>query len=143
MVVDWVIRLRKSRSVEAHQPQQPPPRPPDDSHTGPSRRTVLAAERTWLAWFRTGIGVAAAAVGVGGVLPKLTDEASWGYVVLGSGFALLAVGVFIEGWRRQREIYSALEDNVDLPTGINSIAVLTVAGGVLALATLVLLFTEL
>lgn len=117
-------------------------RAPDDSPVGPSRRTVLAAERTWLAWFRTGIGAAAAAVGVGGVLPKLTDQASWGYVALGAGFAALAVGIFVEGWRRQREIYSALDDDVDLPTGINSIAVLSIAGGVLALATLVLLISE-
>lgn len=111
--------------------------------SGPSRRTVLAAERTWLAWFRTGIGAAAAAVGVGGVLPKLSDQSSWGYVALGAGFAMLAVAIFVEGWRRQREIYSALEENADLPTGINSIAVLSVAGGLLALATLVLLMTEL
>ncbi len=118
--------------------------PGDDSHIGPSRRTVLAAERTWLAWFRTGIGIAAAAIGVGGILPKLAETgSSWGYVVLGAAFGLLSVGVFIEGWRRQREIYSALDDNVELPTGLNSIAVLTIAGGVLAVATVVLLFTEL
>lgn len=121
----------------------PQPRTGDDSHVGPSRRTVLAAERTWLAWFRTGIGISAAAVGVGGVLPNLTDSSSWGYVALGAGFGLLAVGVFVEGWRRQREIYSALEDNVDLPTGLNSIAVLTISGGVLAVATVVMLFAEL
>lgn len=114
----------------------------DDSSAGPSRRTVLAAERTWLAWFRTGIGAAAAAVGVGGVLPKLTDQESWAYVALGAGFAALAVGIFIEGWRRQREIYSALDDDVNLPTGIKSIAVLSIAGGVLALATLALLISE-
>lgn len=126
-------------------PEQQPDRvrPPDDSPVGPSRRTVLAAERTWLAWFRTGIGAAAAAVGVGGVLPKLTDQESWGYVALGAGFALLAVGIFVEGWRRQREIYSALDDDADLPTGINSIAILSVAGGLLSLATLVLLASEL
>lgn len=104
---------------------------------------MLAAERTWLAWFRTGIGVAAAAVGVGGILPKLTDESSWGFVALGAGFAALAVAVFVEGWRRQREIYRALANDENLPTGIDSIAALSVAGGVLAVATLVLIFTEL
>lgn len=114
----------------------------DDSHVGPSRRTVLAAERTWLAWFRTGIGVAAAAIGVGGVVPKLTNESSWGYVALGAGFAVLAAGVFGVGWQRQREIYNALEEDHDLPTGLRSIHVLTIAGGVLALATLVLLIAE-
>jgi putative membrane protein len=124
-------------------PSDPPKlRPPDDSPVGPSRRTVLAAERTWLAWFRTGIGVSAAAIGVGAVLPKLTTSTSWGFVVLGSGYAAVAVAVFVEGWRRQREIYRAIAVDADVPTGIHAIAGLTVAGGMLALATLVLLFTE-
>jgi len=117
-------------------------RPSDDSHVGPSRRTVLAAERTWLAWFRTGIGVSAAAIGVGAVLPKLTDSSSWGFVALGAGYAALAVAMFVEGWRRQRDIYKAIAVNDDVPTGIHAIAALTVSGGVLALATLALLFSE-
>lgn len=114
----------------------------DDSFVGPSRRTVLAAERTWLAWFRSGIGVSAAAIAVGGVLPKLADTTSWGYVALGAGYALLALGVFIEGWRRQREIYRAIATDSDVPTGLNVIAGLSVAGGVLAMATVALLFAE-
>lgn len=129
--------------MESNPSDVPKLRPPDDSHVGPSRRTVLAAERTWLAWFRTGIGVSAAAIGVGAVLPKLTDSTSWGFVVLGAGYAALAVAIFAEGWRRQREIYSALAVDDDVPTGIHAIAALTVAGGVLALGTLALLFTEL
>ena len=128
--------------VQANPPEAPKLRQPDDSPVGPSRRTVLAAERTWLAWFRTGIGVAAAAIGVGAVIPKLTNQTSWGYAVLGAGYASLAVGIFFEGWRRQREIYSALETDSDLPTGLSAIVALTIAGGLLALCTLVLLFTE-
>ncbi|MBA3261818.1 MAG: DUF202 domain-containing protein [Thermoleophilaceae bacterium] len=46
--------------------------PADDDVT---RRTRLAAERTWLAWWRSGIAAATAAVGVGGVLPSLVDGA--------------------------------------------------------------------
>jgi putative membrane protein len=128
--------------MEANPSEPEKLRPPDDSTVGPSRRTVLAAERTWLAWFRTGIGVSAAAIGVGAVLPKLTDTSSWGYVVLGAGYAALAVAVFFEGWSRQREIYKAIAVDGDVPTGINAIAALTIAGGLLALGTLVLLFTE-
>jgi putative membrane protein len=134
--------LRKSTFMESNPSDKPKLRPPDDSPVGPSRRTVLAAERTWLAWFRTGIGVAAAALGVGAILPKLTDTSSWGFVALGGGYAVVAVAVFVEGWRRQREIYRAIAIDADVPTGINAIAALTVAGGLLALGTLVLLFTE-
>lgn len=116
--------------------------PYDDSKLGPSRRTVLAAERTWLAWFRTGIGVATAAIGVGGIIPRLVEGSVWMYVTLGSGFALLALGVFIEGWHRQKQIYRALRDDSDVPTGISAIATLSVAGGVLALATLIVIIVE-
>lgn len=75
-------------------------------------------------------------------MPKLTDSSSWGFAALGAGYAVLAVAMFIEGWRRQRDIYRAIAVDDDVPTGIHAIAALTVAGGVLALATLVLLFTE-
>jgi putative membrane protein len=129
--------------VEANPPEDQELRSQDDSPIGPSRRTVLAAERTWLAWFRTGIGVAAAAIAVGAVVPKLTDQAEWGYAVLGAGYAALAVGIFFEGFRRQKEIYSALDTDEDLPTGLRAIITLTVSGGVLAFVTLVLLFAEL
>jgi putative membrane protein len=120
--------------------------PPDDSPLGPSRRTVLAAERTWLAWFRTGIGVAAAAVAVGGVLPKLDasdDTSSTGYIVLGAAYGLLSVAIFVLGWRRQREVASALRNNDDLPSDMRDVALLTSVAGLLALATVALLFLEL
>jgi putative membrane protein len=117
-------------------------RQPDDSPVGPSRRTVLAAERTWLAWFRTGIGVATAAIGVGAILPKLIEGTVWGFVVLGCGYAVLAVAVFVTGWRRQHVIYEAIKTDDDVPTGINVIGALSIAGGILALGTLVLLLVE-
>ena len=55
--------------------------------------------------------------------------------MLGAGYAALAVAMFVEGWRRQREIYSAIAVDADVPTGIHAIAALTIAGGVLALGT--------
>jgi uncharacterized membrane protein YidH (DUF202 family) len=48
--------------------------------TDVTRRTYLAAERTWLAWWRSGIASATAAVAVGGVVPDLLDESHTLYV---------------------------------------------------------------
>ena len=57
------------------------------------RRTHLAAERTWLAWWRTGLAAAGAAIGIGRVLPELIDGTTWPYVVLGAGYGVLALGL--------------------------------------------------
>jgi putative membrane protein len=38
-----------------------------------TRRTRLAAERTWLAWWRTGIAASAAALAVGALVPQLVE----------------------------------------------------------------------
>lgn len=118
------------------------PRPPDDSLLGPSRRTVLAAERTWLAWFRTGVAVAAAAVAVGGVIPRLVETGRWGFILLGFGYALLAAGIFAYSIFRYRAINAALAADQDVPTGFVHMAAMASIGGFLALATLVLVVFE-
>ena len=69
----------------------------------------MAAERTWLAWWRTALAASAGALGVGRLAPELLDVASWPYVVLGCGYASLAVGLLIVGalasaiWSRRCE----------------------------------------
>src|SRR4051794_37440391 len=83
----------------------------------PKRRTMLAAERTWLAWWRSGIAAATAAVAVGGVVPELVDSSRAPYVLLGVGYALLSAAVMIGGWRRHRRVQDALARGVyeDVP----------------------------
>ena len=62
------------------------------------RRTSLAVERTQLAWWRTGLTALAVAVGVGRVLPELSDaDTTWPYAVVGIVFALYGIGLFVMG----------------------------------------------
>lgn len=117
-------------------------RPPDDSLLGPSRRTVLASERTWLAWFRTGIAVATAAIAVGGVIPRLVDSGRWGFIVLGFGYAVLAAGIFAYSIFRYRKINWALDNDEDVPSGFLHMAVMASLGGLLAIGTLILITLE-
>jgi putative membrane protein len=107
----------------------------DASDTDVTRRTHLAAERTWLAWWRSGIACATAAVAVGGVVPDLIDESHTPYVILGAGYAAVAVGMFVAGGVRQRKVQEALEraEFADLSSGW--IAVFSVVGAILALGT--------
>jgi inner membrane protein YidH len=101
-----------------------------------TRRTRLAAERTWLAWWRSGIAAATAALAVGGLVPELVEGAGWPYVALGTGYALAALAMFALGALRKRAVDLALDQGryAHLPL---SWAVALSAGGVgLAAATL-------
>src|SRR5690349_20549436 len=65
------------------------------------RRTWLAAERTFLAWWRTGLAAVVAALGVGRVLPDVVDGPKWPFVALGLGYGVVAAGIFLAGARRE------------------------------------------
>src|SRR5829696_4874123 len=73
-----------------------------------TRRTRLANERTYLAWWRTGLTAFAVSLGAGKLVPALTDEARWPYVIIGVGFALLGVAFVLYGFARQRAVETAI-----------------------------------
>jgi putative membrane protein len=102
-----------------------------------TRRTRLAAERTWLAWWRTGIAASAASVGVGAVVPQLVEGTSWPYVVLGAGYAVLAAVTFIVAGRRQRHVEDELDRGGYAGVDPRWVSVFTAAGTLLAVGTLV------
>ncbi len=53
----------------------------------------MAAERTWLAWWRTALTATAGALAVGRFAPELLDVAPGPYVLLGCGYGALALGL--------------------------------------------------
>ena len=101
-----------------------------------TRRTRLAAERTWLAWWRTGIAVTTASIAVGGLVPQLVEGTGWPYIVLGIGYALLAVAMFAAGELRRRAVDEALDVGGYAPLPAVWTMTLSGAGGALAVATL-------
>jgi len=107
-----------------------------------TRRTLLAAERTWLAWWRSGLAAAAVAIAVGGALPGLTGHSSTPYVVLGCGYAVLSVATFGLAFYRQMLVRKALARGEYADVGDEMVMALTAGGGVLALATLVILIVD-
>jgi uncharacterized membrane protein YidH (DUF202 family) len=107
-----------------------------------TRRTHLAAERTWLAWWRSGIAAATAAVAVGGVVPDLVDGSRTPYVVLGAGYALLAAGVFAGAAIRRRQVDQALARGDYIGVGEHGVLALTLVAMALALGTLVVIIVE-
>ena len=102
----------------------------------------MAAERTWLAWWRTALGATAGSLAVGRFAPKLLDVAPWPYILLGCGYAALAIGLAIVGARRQRELEQALRTGGHAPLRYRTVAAFTIGGVALALLTVVLVIAQ-
>src|SRR6187431_1661306 len=105
-----------------------PPPPASPSDLDQARRTSMAAERTWLAWWRTALAASAGALAVGRLAPEVLDVAPWPYIVLGCGYAALAVGLLIAGAQRQRELERALRSGGHRPLPFRTVGVFTVGG---------------
>jgi putative membrane protein len=100
------------------------------------RRTRLANERTYLAWWRTGLTSIAVSIGTGRVVPALTDEQRWPYAVAGAGFAVLGVLCIGYGLLRQREVERTIETGDYAPPSERWMALLAAIGVLLGLGVL-------
>jgi putative membrane protein len=103
-----------------------------------TRRTRLANERTYLAWWRTGVTCLAACVGIGRLVPAHVDVRSWPYEAVGAGFGVLGLAFVIGGYVRSRAVDAALDRGEFARLGPFLSAFLMLAGIVLALATIAL-----
>jgi putative membrane protein len=107
-----------------------------------TRRTRLANERTYLAWWRTGLTAFAVSLGTGKLVPALTDETRWPYVVVGVGFALLGVVFVAYGFRRERLVERAVARGEYVRPDERLLAALTAIGIVLGFALLLIVVLE-
>ena len=102
----------------------------------------MAAERTWLAWWRSALAASAGALAVGRLAPDLLAVAPWPYILLGCGYAALAIGLLLIGARRQRELEHALRTGAHHPLSFRTVGVFTAGGVVLAVMTVVLVIAQ-
>ena len=107
-----------------------------------ARRTSMAAERTWLAWWRSALAASAGALAVGRFAPEVLHVAPWPYILLGCAYGSLAVGLLIVGAQRQRELEIAMRTGGHRPLPFRTVGVFTVGGVVLALVTVVLVIAQ-
>jgi putative membrane protein len=112
-----------------------------------TRRTRLAAERTFLAWSRNGLTALAASLAAGKLAPDLAQRknhhvSTWPYTVVGVGFAALGLAFMAFGYLRQRKIEDALDRGqfARLESGVALI--LTALGVLLGAITLVAVLLE-
>lgn len=102
-----------------------------------TRRTRLANERTFLAWWRSGLTAFAVAIGAGKLVPAVADDVeAWPYELLGTGFALLGVAFVGYGWVRQRAVDRALAAGGYAPPSGAAVIGFTAAGLALGVGVL-------
>jgi putative membrane protein len=102
-----------------------------------TRRTRLATERTYLAWWRSGLTALAVGLAAGKLVPELSSGASWPYELLGAGYSLLGIAFIFYGHRRQHAIETALRLGAWAPLDARVAAALTASGITLGAATVV------
>jgi putative membrane protein len=129
-------------SSEAQRPVPAEPEARGDEARDATRRTRLANERTYLAWWRTGLTSLAVSLGAGKLIPALAPGARWPYTVAGIGFAL--VGLIFIGYAsvRHRRVEQALDRGEFTPPEDRLIAALAVVGVALALLVLGIVLTQ-
>jgi putative membrane protein len=103
-----------------------------------TRRTHLANERTYLAWWRSGLTCLAVSFGTGKLVPSLSHETRWPYAVLGAGFAILGLTFIAYGFLRQRRVEQAVMQGQFERPDDRFIAAITLFGVLLGAAVLVL-----
>ncbi len=103
-----------------------------------TRRTHLAGERTYLAWWRSGLTAIALGFAAGKLVPGLTDGSQWQYEALGVGYGALGIAVFGYGLLRQRRLEHALERGTYAPIGAIGTIGLAIAGTLLGVLTILI-----
>ena len=103
-----------------------------------TRRTRLANERTYLAWWRTGLTALAVSFGAGKLLPELSGGANWPFELVGAAFAVIGVVFMVYGYVRHDEVDRALDRCENAGLSARAAFLFALAGGILGLATLLL-----
>jgi putative membrane protein len=124
------------------EPGPPEPPPPATGDPGAASRTGMAAERTWLAWWRTALAATAGALAVGRLAPEVLHTAAAPYIVLGCGYAALSVALLWVGALRQRNLQRAVDEGGQAPLPFALVAAFTLGGIALAVMTVVLVIAR-
>jgi putative membrane protein len=107
-----------------------------------TRRTRLANERTYLAWWRTGLTSLAVGLGAGKLVPALSKGVQWPYTVAGVGFTAIGVVFIAHAFVRHKRVDDALARGEFAAPERYLTATLAVAGILLGLLVLIVIVVQ-
>jgi putative membrane protein len=106
------------------------------------RRTRLANERTYLAWWRTGLTTFAVGLGAGKLVPELSSGASWPFELIGTAFAVAGITLIAYAYVRQRQVEEAVARGGYAPFEPRAGLVFAAVGVILGLGTIAVILLE-
>ena len=112
-----------------------------DEQGDATRRTRLATERTYLAWWRSGLAAFAVSLGSGRLVPALAGGPQGLYSLVGVLFAVIGVMLIAYGRRRGSEVHDAVSQGGYKHADerfLTLIAVLAAIGGLLLIALILI-----
>lgn len=106
------------------------------------RRTRLANERTYLAWWRTGLAALAVCLGAGKLVPELTSGASWPFELIGTGFGVVGIALIAYAYVRQKQVEEAVTRGGYATFDPRASLIFAVVGVLLGLGTILIVLVE-
>ena len=114
-----------------------------DHETGDAlRRTRLASERTFLAWWRTGLTSFAVGLGAGKLVPELSNGTNWPYELIGAAFAVSGIALIAYGYLRQSRVEAALARGEYAGLDPRAGLIFALLGVILGLGTILVILVE-
>jgi putative membrane protein len=107
------------------------------------RRTRLAGERTYLAWWRTGLATFAVGLGAGKLVPELsTGGAVWPFEVIGTAFGIVGIGLILYAYVRQKQVEESVARGGFAAFDLRAGLIFAAIGVLLGLGTILVIFVE-
>lgn len=106
------------------------------------RRTRLANERTYLAWWRTGLTALAVGLGAGKLVPELSGGSTWPFEVVGTAFGLVGIALMAYAYVRQKRVEEAVARGGYAPFDPRASLVFAAVGVILGIGTIVVILAE-
>lgn len=107
-----------------------------------TRRTRLATERTYLAWWRTGLTTFAVSIGAGRLVPELSSGAAWPFELIGVAFAIVGLLLIAYAYVRQKRVEEALARGDYAPFETRAGLVFAAVGVLLGIGTIVVVLAQ-